>query len=880
MPPKNHEINGTIESAWYVGDWKTLHAECGSISSSLSAQSLMKLAVACYQYGDFDTARCFIGKGSTAPSSAQYESASLVLGGIYNSLAKANYLADHVDIAEHYFQLSSSFSFDFQFSKQLSSARIQNQKEQLTNEVGYDINFMIHERKLANKSLKLDSIDQLLGDAYAFLPENNVWARLSDDEFGYSDGDAIEQRILDAVKSCNDVSVFSSELLPHQTDWPSEYHLSADRTNLLRPFVGDLAGASVLELGCGCGAITRFLGEHAGQVVAVEGSIQRATIAAERCRDLKNVTIIQDKLQDVPFEAQFDVVTLIGVLEYSQIYVDADDPIHYVLQRALTYLKPGGQLIVAIENQLGLKYFAGAPEDHGVGLMAGINDTYGENTPITFGRKELEKRIKKAGFSSVQTHLSLPDYKLPSLIVHPAGYNNENFELGSLLANTAYYDRQGIANPLFSLESAWDVISRNGLSADLANSFLMFARKDNGTNVPPVDESPSDILSSRLASYYSPKRTQAASQEIVFTASDRKIDVNRRKVSSDWPNNDFAVEDYVHGRLHSQLVHQALQRKDWQITDLIDVIDIWVSALERDLLEVTSIELPDEQHAWQQFTRWLPKDYLDAVPRNLVVGNNNSYTVFIDLEWSFEHELPFELVLYRGLIITLTTITSIAKPADDQLISKQALLNSLLKHYGIELSEALLTSFATVMENLSRRAQGLTLVDHEHVQKIRLGDFKVRDLQASQQRKNAEATLYWCRKDEGFSEDKTVKRSYRLNEGFAKLSFELPKDNAEIRRLRLDFAGIEGCFIVDSIAISGNDGQPLWLWSHSIAELKHLGHLEVFNNFEDEKQQTCFISIGHDPQFELILNDDALNRLNHERQNGECVLQLRLKAFG
>ena len=35
-----------------------------------------------------------------------------------------------------------------------------------------------------------------------------------------------------------------------------------------------------------------------------------------------------------------------------------------MLQRVRSLLKPEGKLIVAIENQLGLKYFAGAPEDH------------------------------------------------------------------------------------------------------------------------------------------------------------------------------------------------------------------------------------------------------------------------------------------------------------------------------------------------------------------------------------------------------------------------------------------------------------------------------------------------------------------------------------
>ena len=183
-------------------------------------------------------------------------------------------------------------------------------------------------------------------------------------------------------------------------DWPSEYHLSADRANLLRPFEEALRGSEILEMGCGCGAITRYLGETAEFVIGVEGSRRRAEIAAERCRDLSNVAVVNEQLQSIPIHHKFDVVTLIGVLEYSRLYINDTDPIGHVLAKALSYLKDDGFLILAIENQVGLKYFAGAPEDHGMGVMAGINDTYADKTPVTFGRWELEARPAISWFLS------------------------------------------------------------------------------------------------------------------------------------------------------------------------------------------------------------------------------------------------------------------------------------------------------------------------------------------------------------------------------------------------------------------------------------------------------------------------------------------------
>src|SRR5580704_4464684 len=130
---------------------------------------------------------------------------------------------------------------------------------------------------------------------YEWDPEFRLYRRTNFREFAYSDGVAVEQRLLDIVRSAADRSTFSIELAEAIIDWPSEYHLSRLRHNLVRR-LGIRKDDTVLELGCGCGAITRFLGEVGARVTAVEGSILRARIASERCADLPNVTIVTDDL--------------------------------------------------------------------------------------------------------------------------------------------------------------------------------------------------------------------------------------------------------------------------------------------------------------------------------------------------------------------------------------------------------------------------------------------------------------------------------------------------------------------------------------------------------------------------------------------------------
>ena len=98
---------------------------------------------------------------------------------------------------------------------------------------------------------------------------------------GYLDG--AEDRVLEVLSQAEDRSPVSDELAAHIVDWPTRYHFSRHRANLLRPFaIG--AAMRVLEIGAGTGSLSRFLGETGAEVVSLEGSPARAHATAAGCR--------------------------------------------------------------------------------------------------------------------------------------------------------------------------------------------------------------------------------------------------------------------------------------------------------------------------------------------------------------------------------------------------------------------------------------------------------------------------------------------------------------------------------------------------------------------------------------------------------------------
>ena len=93
------------------------------------------------------------------------------------------------------------------------------------------------------------------------LQEKSVW-RLADAsaEIDYSDGVETERSLETILKNAADLTWRSADFSKDFEDWALNYHLSPARANILRGL--DLKpGGRVLEVGAGCGVITRFLGD-------------------------------------------------------------------------------------------------------------------------------------------------------------------------------------------------------------------------------------------------------------------------------------------------------------------------------------------------------------------------------------------------------------------------------------------------------------------------------------------------------------------------------------------------------------------------------------------------------------------------------------------
>jgi len=279
----------------------------------------------------------------------------------------------------------------------------------------------------------------------------------------YSDG-CIEEEILNIVKSEKDFT----HILSNDNRWPILYHFSQNRRNILSwyPFFEQ---ATLLEVGGGCGALTGLFCDKVKNVTVIELSKRRAEIIYHRHLQRANLSIFPGNLHEIKFEQKFDYVTCIGVLEYAGKFSISLTPHKDFLCSIKTLLKSNGKLLLAIENKFGLKYFAGASEDHTGKVFDGIEGYLNGKDVITFGKQELINLLREAGFNKLEFYYPYPDYKLPKVI-----YSDDKLpSIVDFLEASPNYDIEKFQ--LFNESLAYKEIIRNQQFDFFSNSYLIEA---------------------------------------------------------------------------------------------------------------------------------------------------------------------------------------------------------------------------------------------------------------------------------------------------------------------------------------------------------------------------------------------------------------------
>lgn len=358
----------------------------------------------------------------------------------------------------------------------------------------------------------------------------------------YSDGD-VEKDIIKYLEDYGEENY--TEIFKKDIRWPVFYHITPIRKNILKWYEFK-ENAEVLEIGAGMGAITGILCDKAAHVTSVELSKQRAMAIEKRCKDKENLELIIGNFNDIKFEKKFDYITLIGVLEYAPLYTNSNNPFEDFLKTIKSLLKDDGKLLIAIENQFGMKYFSGVEEDHTNKIYDGITGYENKKGIRTFGKNELKEILQKSGYTYTKFYYPMPDYKLPNIIFSDEYLPNEE----NIKSYNPYLSNEG-SEAQYDEKEAYKDIIKNKQFDFFANSFFIEAsQKEINTKVDlnkqdlfKVD----DVMQKFYDSHYKIKEKTDLEKQLIEENKKIRDELNAMVNSKSWkitkPIRDFRTKN-------------------------------------------------------------------------------------------------------------------------------------------------------------------------------------------------------------------------------------------------------------------------------------------------------------------------------------------------
>lgn len=471
----------------------------------------------------------------------------------------------------------------------------------------------------------------------------------------YSDGE-VEDFIIKIIAE-NRPEDYSNAVY-EQFNWPIYYHLSPLRKNILNwyKFKPD---SSVLEIGCGMGAITSVLCDECKDVTAVELSRKRATATLLRCREKENLEIIVGNLNDIEFDKKFDYITLIGVLEYQGTYTESTNPYMDFLVKIKQLLKPDGKLLVAIENQYGLKYWCGMPEDH-VGIpFEGINQYRDVERGVrTFSKTALDTLIKESGFHNTYFYYPYPDYKLPTVIysqdVLPSKKDTVNSE------NFRGYSSAGENTLIANEKNLYMDIVENHVFEFFTNSFLVECSDSSQLGEITFARLTSERKEQyRMATRFTRDSTVEKKPLTMLCAQThvrqlfKNVNILKQagiKIVEYRADNGMVVSDYIEKPLLEDVILNAL--KEGNTDEIYRLIDLMYGEILRSSEQISwkdnilyTLDLGIEENE-ELFGPILKIGFLDMSFRNAFYCEGE--ILWFDQEWVLE-AVPAKFILYYVL---------------------------------------------------------------------------------------------------------------------------------------------------------------------------------------------------------------------------------------
>jgi SAM-dependent methyltransferase len=260
------------------------------------------------------------------------------------------------------------------------------------------------------------------------------------------------------------------------------YHFAPSRWNLISWFDG-WKGKKVLEIGSECGAYTSYLTRQASRVTCLETSALYQEVNEARHKGTTNTVFLTGAMNKlINTNEKYDCILITQAFAKAASYVCHEDQYDMadefmasqkeLLKQASELLTKDGRIILAVDNRMGLKYFAGAKEPNTGEYFGGLEGQSGGHGERAFTSAEMEKIFAQIPNLQVETYYPYPDYRYPKMIY------SEHYlpKKGELVQNDLDLDAPNLQ--LYNVEKAFDMIIDHETFPLFSNSFMYILERN------------------------------------------------------------------------------------------------------------------------------------------------------------------------------------------------------------------------------------------------------------------------------------------------------------------------------------------------------------------------------------------------------------------
>ena len=470
---------------------------------------------------------------------------------------------------------------------------------------------------------------------------------------------------------------------------------------------------------------------------------------------------------------------MIVVFEYGESYIRSENPYVDFLRIISKHLKPDGKIILAIENRLGLKYWAGCTEDHFGTLFEGIQGYPKTKGVKTFSRKEFNGILEKAGNLKADWYYPYPDYKFP-MTIHSDRHLPASGEL-----HMRDYNFDRLRLDLFQESQVYNTLLSNDLYPQFANSFLLVIGKEQPQTAPvyvkfsnerdqklSIYTEISEAADGQLTVKKVPSQKKAAAhvrnlgticEELTGMYKEEEIEVNRCRIKGDCAQLEYltgiTLEDKLdhlleEGRTEEleklffsyiQKVKNIHEKKPFEKTP--EFVRVFGNVNLRSDLKCTEIS------------------NIDFVPANIILSENK--VSVIDYEWTFAFPVPSQFLVYRMIFYYL------------ELNDKRG----ILKERDFYEKAGILPEDIEVYVEMEHNFQQYILGEHTAMRnmyaQISPGRVEVEDYYREKKQESLEMLQIFWDNGKSFNEADSVR--YLFRNGKIQTEFELPENTTMLR---------------------------------------------------------------------------------------------------